>query len=659
MLAPVALISALFVGSFGSGNSSPASSDSGSQSPKKKKNNNNNNNKKFSSTKNSSESKKRRQSTTTNNNNNNSESESLSQSTNPILSSAIPLAATTLFAFVNRRKFSSVLSGGARSSSARFVKQTNAKSYYSNKSQQTTTTQNTTTQQSIQSSELSIQQSRSYSTIFKPRVGSVRMNSSQATATQMRPRPNPLPVFAVPPGAAAKSVVETFAQQQQAAPQQPQAIPTAASHAAAPASSTTPEKALLDSLEDKQLLDMLRSGQLQEHKLETSLTNLERAVSLRRMALLEKLGTEREHAIKDLPFQNYQYDKVVGQCCENVIGFVPIPVGIVGPLKLNGKNVYVPMATTEGCLVASAQRGAKAITESGGADASVINDGMTRAPVVQLPSAKMASQVKAWIEHPDNFAMLEASFNSTSRFARLKDLTVTQASRNLYLRFKSETGDAMGMNMLSKGTDYCLSVLQNNFPEMRIQAVSGNMCTDKKPSAINWIQGRGKSVVCEATIKADIVKNVLKTTVDGMVSLNISKNLVGSIMAGSIGGFNAHASNLVTAVYLATGQDPAQNVESSNCLTFMEKTEDGDLYISVTMPSIEVGTVGGGTGLPAQSAALDLMGLKGMSNVPGEKPRLLAQHIAATVLAGELNLMAALSAGHLVQSHLRLNRKKH
>jgi len=217
----------------------------------------------------------------------------------------------------------------------------------------------------------------------------------------------------------------------------------------------------------------------------------------------------------------------------------------------------------------------------------------------------------------------------------------------------------MGMNMLSKGTDYCLTVLQNNFPDMRIQAVSGNMCTDKKPSAINWIQGRGKSVVCEATIKSDIVKNVLKTTVDALVSLNISKNLVGSIMAGSIGGFNAHASNLVTAVYLATGQDPAQNVESSNCLTFMEKTEDGDLYISVTMPSIEVGTVGGGTGLPAQSAALELMGLKGMSNVPGEKPRLLAQHVAAIVLAGELNLMSALSAGHLVQSHLRLNRKKH
>jgi len=369
------------------------------------------------------------------------------------------------------------------------------------------------------------------------------------------------------------------------------------------------------------------------------------------------MGLETQ-TLELLPFQNYQYEKVIGQCCENVIGYVPIPVGVIGPLKLNGKNVFVPMATTEGCLVASTQRGAKAITESGGADAYVIGDGMTRAPVVQFPSAGQAAEAKLWIENPTNFALVESAFNTTSRFARLKSLQVIQAGRTLYLRFKSETGDAMGMNMLSKGTEYAINTVQNHFPEMSVLAVSGNVCTDKKPSAINWIEGRGKSVVCEATIRADIVKNVLKTTVDSMVQLNISKNLVGSIMAGSIGGFNAHASNLVTAVYLATGQDPAQNVESSNCLTLFERTAQGDLYISVTMPSVEVGTVGGGTGLPAQSAALELMGLRGMSDVPGEKPRMLAQRVAATVLCGELNLMAALSAGHLVQSHMKFNRKK-
>jgi hydroxymethylglutaryl-CoA reductase (NADPH) len=131
--------------------------------------------------------------------------------------------------------------------------------------------------------------------------------------------------------------------------------------------------------------------------------------------------------------------------------------------------------------------------------------------------------------------------------------------------------------------------------------LSGNFCTDKKPSAINWIEGRGKSVVCEALIKGDVVRETLKTTVKDVVNLNVSKNLIGSAMAGSIGGFNAHASNIVTAIFLATGQDPAQNVESSNCITLMESANDGqDLHMSVTMPSIEVGTVGGGTHLAAQ-----------------------------------------------------------
>lgn len=190
--------------------------------------------------------------------------------------------------------------------------------------------------------------------------------------------------------------------------------------------------------------------------------------------------------------------------------------------------------------------------------------------------------------------------------------------------------------------------------------MSGNYCTDKKPSAINWIEGRGKSVVCEAIIKEDIVKKVLKTSVDALIDLNIHKNLVGSAMAGSIGGFNAHASNVVTAVYIATGQDPAQNVESSNCITLMEKAQNGkDLYMTVTMPSIEVGTVGGGTHLPAQSACLNMLGVKGANyDLPGKNADQLARVVSAGVLAAELSLMSALAAGHLVKSHLEHNRAK-
>jgi hydroxymethylglutaryl-CoA reductase (NADPH) len=160
--------------------------------------------------------------------------------------------------------------------------------------------------------------------------------------------------------------------------------------------------------------------------------------------------------------------------------------------------------------------------------------------------------------------------------------------------------------LFGQGSERALSELKKSFPDAHIMSVSGNYCTDKKSSAINWIEGRGKSVVCEAIVKGETVRNVLKTSVAALVDLNLTKNLVGSAMAGSIGGFNAHAANIVAAVFIACGQDPAQVVESSNCLTWMEcvGTNGEDLYISCTMPSMEVGTVGGGTFLDAQASCL-------------------------------------------------------
>jgi hydroxymethylglutaryl-CoA reductase (NADPH) len=219
----------------------------------------------------------------------------------------------------------------------------------------------------------------------------------------------------------------------------------------------------------------------------------------------------------------------------------------------------------------------------------------------------------------------------------------------------------MGMNMVGKGVDHALSVITDKFEGVEVLALSGNVCTDKKPSAINWIEGRGKSIAAEAIIRGDVVENVLKSSVASLVEVNYAKNLVGSAIAGSIGGLNAHASNVVTAMFLACGQDPAQNVESSNCLTLMEPANGGkDLYISVNMPSLEVGTVGGGTSLPGQSAMLELLGVKGShATTPGENAQRLARVIASTVMAGELSLMSALSSGHLISSHLKLNRAKH
>lgn len=411
-------------------------------------------------------------------------------------------------------------------------------------------------------------------------------------------------------------------------------------------------------LTDDEIILLVTNGHIPTYLIEKAVGDPERGVGIRRkiVGAAGNLGK----SLDGLPFRNYDYNKVMGACCENVIGYVPVPVGFAGPLPLDGRSFYVPMATTEGCLVASTNRGCRALMASiNGVDSCVVADGMTRGPVVRFPSVPRASKAMIWMQEPANFKIMKESFDSTSRFARLTKLHVRIAGRHLFIRFVAKTGDAMGMNMLSKGTEVSLKRLQQIFDDMEILSLSGNFCTDKKPAAVNWIEGRGKSVVCEAIIPANVVTSLLKTSVHDLVDVNITKNMMGSAIAGSIGGFNAHAANIVTAIFIATGQDPAQNVGSSNCMTLMEPWgEDGkDLYVSCTMPSIEIGTIGGGTVLPPQAACLEMLGVRGANTEqPGENANTLARIVCGTVLAGELSLMSALAAGHLVKSHLRHNR---
>ncbi|GLT26935.1 hypothetical protein SLA2020_019720 [Shorea laevis] len=406
--------------------------------------------------------------------------------------------------------------------------------------------------------------------------------------------------------------------------------------------------------DDEAIIESVVSGSLPSYSLEAKLGDCKRAAMIRR----EALQRTTKRSLEGLPLDGFDYDSILGQCCEMPVGYVQIPVGIAGPLLLDGKEYMVPMATTEGCLVASTNRGCKAIYASGGATSVLLKDGMTRAPVVRFPTAKRAAELKLFLEDSANFDTIAVVFNRSSRFARLQGVKCAIAGKNLYIRFTCTTGDAMGMNMVSKGVQNVLDFLQEDFPDMDVIGISGNFCSDKKPAAVNWIEGRGKSVVCEAVIKEEVVKKVLKTTVPALLELNMLKNLTGSAMAGALGGFNAHASNIVSAIYIATGQDPAQNVESSHCITLMEAVNDGkDLHVSVTMPSIEVGTVGGGTQLASQSACLNLLGVKGASKEsPGSNSRLLASIVAGSVLAGELSLMSALAAGQLVKSHMKYNR---
>jgi hydroxymethylglutaryl-CoA reductase (NADPH) len=417
-------------------------------------------------------------------------------------------------------------------------------------------------------------------------------------------------------------------------------------------------QANFEELSDDQVASMVLSKQLKDHELESQLDAF-RAVRVRRIVMESKLA-ELGHAgaLEELPSEHsLDYERVHGANCEIVVGYVPLPVGLCGPMTINGESIMIPMATTEGCLVASTNRGAKAITQGGGAVAEIVRDGITRAPCIRMHSAKEAAGLKIWCETPENFAILKAAFENTTSFGKLLSCSPTIAGKNVYLRLCCFSGDAMGMNMVSKGSLAVIERLKEQFPSLQLVALSGNMCTDKKAAATNWIEGRGKSVVVEAIVPRDVVQKTLKTTVKAIVDTNLQKNLIGSAMSGTIGGFNAHASNIVTAVFLATGQDPAQNVESSNCITLMEETDEGDLWISCTMPSIEVGTVGGGTSLPAQAACLKAIGCQGGGSTPGENAKKLAKVVAAATMAGELSLLAALAANTLVAAHMQHNRK--
>jgi hydroxymethylglutaryl-CoA reductase (NADPH) len=342
------------------------------------------------------------------------------------------------------------------------------------------------------------------------------------------------------------------------------------------------------------------------------------------------------------------YQDIYKKNCENVIGFVKIPVGTPGKIKINDKFYNVTMATTEGTLVASTSRGIKVLNKSGGIKCSIKDNGITRAPILSFQSLEEAKIVNEWISN--NFSLLEESFNSTSNYGKLESIIVKQVSRDLYIRISCKSGEAMGMNIITKGSLRLLDTIIKNFNYMNIKIISlsGNYCIDKKPSSINWILGRCKSVTCESIIEGSLLKDIMKVDIDDLINLNTKKNLIGSALSGSIGGFNAHASNIVASIFASTGQDLGQIGTSSVCLTTMEKV-DNNLVLGITMPSIEIGTIGGGTRLYDQKSCIDIID-KNLTSMD------LGKVIAGTVMAGELSLMSSLCNNTLVNAHLKLNR---
>ena len=402
-----------------------------------------------------------------------------------------------------------------------------------------------------------------------------------------------------------------------------------------------------------EIVDKVVKGEVKLHHLDNILGSSSRAVEVRRLVLEKILGIRLVHVAQT----SIDWDRAVGRNIENPIGAIHVPVGVAGPLLVRGDYAngyyYVPLATTEGALVASVNRGCRAVTESGGVRAKILSDYMSRAPLFTTNSIDDALDLVEWVRR--NFDKIKAEAESTTRHGKLKRIDPYVVGCNVWLRFIFETGDAMGMNMVTIATDKACKFIEKEFGRAKCVALSGNLCVDKKPALINALEGRGKTVVAEAKVKRDVVKSVLKTTPEAIVEVNVRKNLLGSARAGSLS-FNAHYANIVAAMFIATGQDVAQVVESSMGYTWAEVDENGDLRISVTMPSLEVGTVGGGTWLPTQKEMLELLGVYGGGEPPGVNAKKFAEIVASTVLAGELSLLAALAAGHLAEAHIRLGR---
>lgn len=372
------------------------------------------------------------------------------------------------------------------------------------------------------------------------------------------------------------------------------------------------------------------------------------AAAGRRRFAQEQTGVELNHV------GQFSFDpSVLPGNIENFIGVAQVPIGLAGPLPVNGEyakgEFFVPLATTEGTLVASYNRGMKLLRESGGVTTTVVDDAMQRAPVFVFPSAREAARFGGWVK--ENFAEIKQRAETTTSVGKLRDIQQFPASRFLYLRFNYTTGDAAGQNMVGKATKAACDWIMSVYEGIERYQLEGSFATDKKTSWVNTLNTRGKKVVAEATIPAAKLKEIMHVTVGQIFAARLTSQL-GGYLAG-VNNNGAHSANGITAMFIACGQDAANVAESSAAAVYAEITQNGDYYFSVTIPSLIVATYGGGTGLPTQRECLELLGCYGKGNV-----RKFAEIVAATVLCGELSLGSAVMADEWVSSHEQLGRNR-
>ncbi|MEJ2582416.1 MAG: hydroxymethylglutaryl-CoA reductase [Acidobacteriota bacterium] len=338
---------------------------------------------------------------------------------------------------------------------------------------------------------------------------------------------------------------------------------------------------------------------------------------------------------------------------ESFFGVAQVPIGLAGPIKVNGEHAQgeflVPLATTEGTLVASYNRGIKVINLSGGVTCTVSDDRMQRAPVFVFSSAREAREFRTWVhEHMDDIAR---AAEATSSVAKLLDIDIFLASRFAYLRFNYSTGDAAGQNMVGRATFAACSWMLDTLDNVERFYLESNLATDKKHSQINIMRTRGKRVIAEAVVSRDVLVQHMRVEPESLQYHSQISN-VGSFLSGANNN-GAHSPNGITAMFIATGQDVANVAESSSAILYTELRPDGDLYMSLTIPSLIVATFGGGTGLPTQRECLELMGCVGKGKV-----NKLAEIVAGVALAGEVSLGSAISSLDWVSSHEKYGRNR-
>lgn len=335
----------------------------------------------------------------------------------------------------------------------------------------------------------------------------------------------------------------------------------------------------------------------------------------------------------------------------------PIPMRTVGPIKISGsiidEKISVPLATYETPLWHSVGRGARVSALTDGIKTTVVDERMSRSILLEAEDASEAVQALNSIKSRMND--INEVVSQSSRFAKLIDMNSQIVANLIYLRLEFTTGDASGHNMVTNAADRIIPWILTEYPQLRYSSISGNYCSDKKATAVNGILGRGKYVVCEILISRDICERRLKTTPEKVVDINIKKNLIGTMIAGGLRSANAHYANMLLAFYLATGQDAANIIEGSQGVVHAEVRGD-DLYFSCTLPNLIMGSVGNGKGIDFVEDNLAMLGCK-EAREPGENARRLAAICAATVLCGELSLLAAqTNPGELMEAHLKLER---